>query len=147
MCGENEWYNEDTNTKQEVYKATTFWNLPNILVICLKRFSLDGKRKLMHLVNFPLENLDLSKYVKGYNPNQYVYDLYGVCNHFGGVHGGHYTAYIKDTSHNNINDNMTINHWLHYNDTSVDIITNPNIVVSPAAYCLFYRKRILNKYI
>ena len=25
------------------------------------------------------------------------YDLYGICNHVGGVTGGHYTAFVKNT--------------------------------------------------
>lgn len=134
MYGENAWYNEHVGEKQDIHKTTAFWNLPKVLVVCLKRFSTDGKRKLMHLVNFPLENLDLSKYVKGYNAKQYKYDLYGVCNHYGGVQGGHYTAFVKHATCN----------WYHFNDTSVDKITDVSQIVSPAAYCLFYRKRILN---
>jgi ubiquitin C-terminal hydrolase len=133
MSGENAWYNESTEQKQEINKVTTFWNLPNILVICLKRFAADGKRKLAHLVNFPLENLDLTKYVKGYKPKQYKYDLYGVCNHFGGVQGGHYTAFVKHANGS----------WLHFNDTSVDKIMDISKIVSPSAYCLFYRKKEL----
>jgi len=133
MKGENAWFNEKTCEKQEINKVMTFWNLPKILVVCLKRFATDGKRKLQHLVNFPLTNMNLAKYVKGYNAEQYVYDLYGVCNHFGGVQGGHYTAFVK-------NEN---NKWLHFNDTSVENI-NESQIVSNAAYCLFYRKKDSN---
>lgn len=25
-------------------------------------------------------------------PHEYLYDLYAVCNHHGGMHGGHYTG-------------------------------------------------------
>jgi len=129
MHGENAWYNEKTGNKEDIYKTTTFWSLPKILVICLKRFSTDGKRKLQHPIHFPLENLNLSKYVKGYQSKKYVYNLYGVCNHFGGVQGGHYTAFVKHGANN----------WLHYNDNSVEQIDESRIV-SPSAYCLFYRK-------
>jgi len=131
MYGDNEWYNESVGEKQEINKVTTFWNLPKVLVLCLKRFSTDGKRKLMHLINFPLENLDLSKYVKGYNAKQYKYDLYGICNHFGGVQGGHYTAYVKHANKN----------WYHYNDTTVEKMADSAQIVTTAAYCLFYRKK------
>ena len=27
--------------------------------------------------------------------NSYKYDLYGICNHSGGVAGGHYTSFVK----------------------------------------------------
>jgi ubiquitin C-terminal hydrolase len=131
MGGENAWFNEKTGEKEEINKVTTFWNLPKVLVICLKRFSTDGRRKLQHLVNFPLTDLNLAKYVKGYNAKQYVYDLYGVCNHFGGVQGGHYTAFAKNSD----------GKWLHYNDTSVEIVPNELQIMSTSAYCLFYRKK------
>ena len=131
MSGENAWFNDATGQKEEVQKTTTFWNFPKVLVLCLKRFSNDGKRKLSHLVNFPLENLNLEKYVKGYNAKQYVYDLYAVCNHYGGVQGGHYTAFVKHAT----------GIWLHFNDTTVSKITDISQIVSPSAYCLFYRKK------
>jgi ubiquitin carboxyl-terminal hydrolase 8 len=128
MSGENAWYNEKTQSKEDIQKTMGFWNFPKILVITLKRFSPDGSRKLMNLIDFPLENLDLSKYVQGYNPKQYVYDLFGICNHMGGVMGGHYTSFVKNSS----------NEWYHFNDTNVGRIQT---VVTPMAYCLFYRKK------
>ena len=130
MDGENAWFNETTQQKQAAVKKMSFWNFPNILVIMLKRFSADGKHKLNQLLDFPLNNLDLSKYVVGYNPNSYVYDLYGVCNHMGSIMGGHYTSYVKHTN----------GEWIHFNDTSVEIIPEQT-VVSPMAYTLFYRKK------
>jgi len=132
MTGENAWFNEETGQKQTVNRQVNFWNFPDILVITLKRFSPDGVRKLQHLVDFPLEDLDLSKYAKGYDASKNVYDLFGVCNHSGGVLGGHYTAFVKN--HEGI--------WYHYNDQMIELINNPQTVVSPAAYCLFYRKKI-----
>ena len=82
------------------------------------------------MVDFPLENLDLSKYVIGYKKNSYIYELYGVCNHSGGVLGGHYTAYIKNAN----------GKWYEFNDTNVNEIKEEN-VISPQTYCLFYRKK------
>jgi ubiquitin C-terminal hydrolase len=67
--------------------------------------------------------------VKGYQASTYVYDLFGVGNHSGGVHGGHYTAYIKNAN----------GKWYEMNDTSVKEI-RPEQVISPRSYCLFYRK-------
>jgi ubiquitin carboxyl-terminal hydrolase 8 len=128
LSGDNAWYNEATKEKESVTKSITFWNFPKILVITLKRFSSDGANKITSLIDFPLENLDLSKYVKGYNPHQYVYDLYGVCNHIGGVMGGHYTSFVKNSEEQ----------WIHYNDTSASPVSQ---IVTPMAYCLFYRKK------
>jgi ubiquitin C-terminal hydrolase len=131
MAGENAWFNEKTQQKEDILRGVTFWSFPKILVLTLKRFSPDGTQKLNHLIQFPLENLDLSKYVKGYHPESYKYDLFGVCNHMGGVSGGHYTAFVKNVS----------GQWIHYNDSAIEVIQNPASIVSPMAYCLFYRKK------
>ena len=130
MDKDNAWYNENTGQKEDVHKRITFWSFPKILVITLKRFSPCGQYKMDNTIPFPLSDLDLSKYVSGYNPSQYIYDLYGVCNHSGGVQGGHYTSFVKNVK----------NEWIHYNDTSVDII-DENAIISSKAYCLFYRKK------
>lgn len=60
-----------------------------------------------------------------------VYDLYGVSNHFGGLEGGHYTAFCK----NPISDS-----WLNFDDSIVSPIS-ANESVTQAAYVLFYKKR------
>lgn len=131
MQGDNAWFNESTGCKEDVRKRIVFWNFPAVLVITLKRFhGDDGSRKLQHEVSFPLTELDLSRYVVGYHPSRYVYDLFGVCNHGGNTLGGHYTAHV-----------LTANGlWVHFNDTAVEPVSVSKIV-SPKAYCLFYRKR------
>jgi len=131
LIDENAWYNENTKTYENAKKQILFWNFPKILIITLKRFSPDGTQKMPDLIEFPLENLDLSKYIKGYNASQYVYDLYAVCNHIGNIYIGHYTAFVKTAS----------GEWLHFNDELVENIENPNDIVTPMAYCLFYRKK------
>lgn len=131
LDGDNAWFNENTNQKQDVRKNVVFWNFPNVLVIALKRFTPDGQRKINVKIDFPIENLDLSRYVLGYNPKTYVYDLFGVCNHTGGTNGGHYTAFIKHAC----------NKWIHFNDNIIEIVDDPSKMVSSMAYCLFYRKK------
>lgn len=119
----------DSNDNNYITKKIDFWSFPDILVLDLKRFHGSSNRKNQIFVDFPLENLDLSKYVVGYNSDSYIYDLYGVCNHSGSVLGGHYTAYVKNAN----------NKWYHFNDTSVtEVATN---IKTPKAYCFFYRKR------
>jgi ubiquitin C-terminal hydrolase len=130
MEGENAWFNEKTGQKEDVRKQIKFWSFPNILVIDLKRFNSRNIKNQM-LVTFPLESLDLSKYVIGYNKSKYVYDLYGVCNHSGGSSGGHYTSFVK------VKDGR----WFHFNDTDVKEVKDTNHLVSPKAYCFFYRMR------
>jgi ubiquitin C-terminal hydrolase len=131
LSGNNAWLNEKTNEKEDVKKQIMFWNFPKILVITLKRFSYDGMSKIDNLIDFPLEDLDLSKYVTGYNSSSYVYDLYGVCNHIGNVYMGHYTAFVKNS----------MDEWVHFNDSSVEIVKNRKMIITPMAYCLFYRKK------
>lgn len=132
LSGDNAWYNEDTKTKIDIQKKITFWSFPNVLVIDLKRFNYHFQKNQI-LVTFPLEDLDLSGYVIGYKKDTYHYDLYGVCNHSGGVNGGHYTAYVKNANGN----------WYHFNDTMVTEVTKLDDIVSPKAYVLFYKKRVL----
>jgi len=129
--GNNQWFNDKTNIKETVSKQISFWNFPNILVIILKRFSSDGKKKLQNIIDFPLEGLNLSKYISGYKANSYIYDLFGVCNHMGNVMGGHYTSFVKNSE----------NKWNHYNDTTVEYVIDTSQIISSNAYCLFYRKK------
>uniref|UniRef100_A0A6C0B9G4 USP domain-containing protein n=1 Tax=viral metagenome TaxID=1070528 RepID=A0A6C0B9G4_9ZZZZ len=127
---ENAWYNEATKSKQNVKKKISYWSLPNILVIDIKRFNSNNVKNQI-LVDFPVEDLNLSKYVIGYKKDSYVYTLYGICNHSGNVFGGHYTSYVK-----NANDK-----WYHFNDTNVFEVKDISQLVSSKAYCLFYRKK------
>ena len=48
--------------KENCTKAIKFWNLPDILVITLKRFE-NERKKIQKMIDFPLTNLDLRKYV------------------------------------------------------------------------------------
>jgi ubiquitin C-terminal hydrolase len=132
LDGDNSVLNEATGKKVAALKNLTFWSLPTILVIDIKRYNISN-RKNQILVDFPLTNLNLSKYVIGYNKESYIYDLYGVCNHGGSVLGGHYTSYVK-----NANDK-----WYHCNDTSVTEQTLTQQIITPKAYCFFYRKRAI----
>jgi ubiquitin C-terminal hydrolase len=118
---------ENTGKKVPAKKNIMFWSFPDILVIDIKRFNYRNiKNQIM--VDFPLEDLDLSKYIIGYNKESYIYDLYGVCNHSGSVMGGHYTSFIKNAN----------GKWYHFNDTLVSEVEQ---VITAKAYCFFYRKR------
>ena len=132
MEGDNAWYNEKTKQKESVNMSIKFWMLPEILVLDLKRFN-NMSKKNNQLIDLPLDDLDLSKYICGYNKESYIYDLYGVCNHTGGMMGGHYTANVKTID----------GEWYHFNDTNVTLINDLKKIVSPQAYCFFYRKKKL----
>jgi ubiquitin carboxyl-terminal hydrolase 8 len=128
LQGEEAWLNPQTNEKEDVRKQLVFWALPNILVIALKRFT--EKRKKM--VSFPITNLQMTKYVIGYNSADCNYDLYGICNHYGNASHGHYNSFIKNANGS----------WYVFDDDSVTQIHESRIV-TPNAYCLFYRKNIV----
>jgi len=132
--GENAWYNEDKKEKINIKKKIQFWSFPTILVIDLKRFNSHNLQKNQIVVSFPIDDLDLSNYVIGYKKESYKYELYGVCNHSGNVLGGHYTAYVKNAN----------GKWYHFNDTSVTEVGLVDSIISPKAYCLFYRKKPTN---
>jgi ubiquitin C-terminal hydrolase len=129
--GDNAWYNEETKQKQDVDKQVVFWSLPNVMIISLKRFNALG-RKIQVPVDIPLDNLDFSDYVYGYDNSSYVYELYGVCNHMGGTLGGHYTAFVKNAN----------GKWYAYNDTIVKEVDIEKHFNKNYAYCLFYRKKV-----
>ena len=125
----NAWFNDKTNQKEDVKRGIVFWSLPTILIFDLKRWN-QNNRKVHTVVKVPIENADFSRYVKGYNPTSYIYDLYGICNHSGSSLGGHYTAYIKNAN----------GKWYEFNDTRVSEIKEENIITAHA-YCFFYRKK------
>ncbi|KAK0149602.1 Ubiquitin carboxyl-terminal hydrolase 43 [Merluccius polli] len=138
----------------------SLWTLPDILILHLKRFRQVGERrnKLSTLVRFPMAGLDMAPHVvkrsqsmKSLNlgpwppawkpppgqspspalPQDYLYDLYAVCNHHGGMHGGHYTAYCR---------NSVDGQWYSYDDSSVDLVPEEE-VCTRGAYILFYQRR------
>lgn len=68
-------------------------------MIHLKRFSFNRsmENKLESFVDFPIHDLDLSKYIGSRNVNEkqsICYELFAVSNHYGTMRGGHYTAYV-----------------------------------------------------
>jgi len=121
---------EEAKESVNIKKKILFWSFPNILAIDLKRFNGRFQKNQIY-VNFPLDDLDLSQYVIGYKKDTYKYELYGVCNHSGGVMGGHYTSYVKNAN----------GKWYHFNDTSVSEVGLSESIISPKAYVLFYRKK------
>uniref|UniRef100_A0A8C5MMX4 Ubiquitin carboxyl-terminal hydrolase n=1 Tax=Leptobrachium leishanense TaxID=445787 RepID=A0A8C5MMX4_9ANUR len=129
LTDNNRFYCSNCKTRRDSLKKIEIWKLPPVLLVHLKRFSYEGrwKQKLQTYVDFPLECLDLSQYVIG--PKSYKkFNLYGVSNHYGGLDGGHYTAYCK---------NGLKQRWYKFDDHEVSEISLSS-VKSSAAYILFY---------
>ncbi|KAM6058277.1 ubiquitin carboxyl-terminal hydrolase 8 isoform 2-T2 [Chlamydotis macqueenii] len=130
LTDNNRFYCSYCKTRRDSLKKIEIWKLPPVLLVHLKRFSYDGrwKQKLQTAVDFPLETLDLSQYVIGPKNNLKRYNLFSVSNHYGGLDGGHYTAYCKNASKQR---------WFKFDDHEVSEISASS-VKSSAAYILFY---------
>lgn len=112
------WYCNKCKEFQQATKKFDLWNCPRILVIHLKRFSYRNKysrEKLETLVSYPLRDLDLSPHIIGPATPAPIYDLYAVSNHYGGLGGGHYTAYAL---------NKSTNKWYKFDDRYVKEVSD-----------------------
>ncbi|KAG7164510.1 Ubiquitin carboxyl-terminal hydrolase 8-like 1 [Homarus americanus] len=110
------------------------WKLPPLLILHLNRFEHDVlMKKKQNFVDFPLDNLDLTKHC-GINNRYTNFELYGVSNHYGTMDGGHYTAFCK-SSLNKV--------WNKFDDHEVYELS-PGNVKSSAAYLLFYEATNVN---
>ncbi|XP_049623158.1 ubiquitin carboxyl-terminal hydrolase 11 isoform X4 [Suncus etruscus] len=134
---ENPWYCPSCKRHQLATKKLDLWMLPETLIIHLKRFSYTkfSREKLDTLVEFPLRDLDFSKFIiKPQNeesPELYKYDLIAVSNHYGGLRDGHYTTFAC---------NKDSGQWHYFDDSSVSPVSE-NQIESKAAYVLFYQRQ------
>ncbi|CAN1299573.1 Ubiquitin carboxyl-terminal hydrolase 10 [Linum perenne] len=157
------WYCPNCKEHRQATKKLDLWMLPEILVVHMKRFSYSRflKNKLNTFVDFPIHNLDLSKYVKQKDDEKScTYDLYAISNHYGGLGGGHYTAYAKYKRQQTqwwvfvsyitlmffcsllLMRNVQLideNRWYNFDDSRVTPVNESDIKTS-AAYVLFYRR-------
>lgn len=94
----NDWYCNRCKELRLASKKLEIWTAPDILVIHLKRFSANRvfRDKVDVLVDFPVEGLDLSGKAGLNEDKDMIYDLIAVDNHYGGLGGGHYTAFAKN---------------------------------------------------
>uniref|UniRef100_A0A8B9J197 ubiquitinyl hydrolase 1 n=1 Tax=Amazona collaria TaxID=241587 RepID=A0A8B9J197_9PSIT len=143
LAPEEAWYCPKCKQHREASKQLMLWRLPNVLIIQLKRFSFRSfiwRDKINDMVDFPVRNLDLSKFCIGRKGEQQlpVYDLYAVINHYGGMIGGHYTAYARLP--NDKNSQRSDVGWRLFDDSTVTTVDESQ-VVTRYAYVLFYRRR------
>ncbi|KAL1884440.1 hypothetical protein Plec18167_002028 [Paecilomyces lecythidis] len=136
ILSENDaWYCPRCKEHRRASKKFELWKTPDILVMHLKRFSANRgfRDKIDVVVDFPIEGLDLTGRVAAPEEGKsQIYDLFAVDNHYGGLGGGHYTAFAK---------NFMTNEWNEYNDSHVSKAIDPQKVITSAAYLLFYRRR------
>jgi len=125
--------------KSRATKQFLIHRQPQILTLHLKRFmqTMHGFKKVDTVVSFP-KVLDLRPYSPkqespaGTDLPRYMYRLYGVVNHMGGLNNGHYTAYV----HKHISGKEE---WYYFSDTKFHK-TDESSVLSSEAYLLFYER-------
>ena len=131
---DNKWYCPNCKLNVKASKTMSLYRLPNILIIHLKRFRANNRkcRKIDTLVNYPLDNFDMSNCITKTSKvtGECLYKLFAVSNHYGGLSGGHYTAMCY---------NDILKEWLEFNDSTVNSI-DEECVVTNAAYVLFYQR-------
>ncbi|OLL26651.1 Ubiquitin carboxyl-terminal hydrolase 8 [Neolecta irregularis DAH-3] len=143
LRGENSWLCPKCKKPREASKQLMITRLPPLLIIHLKRFSMNGRwrDKLNMPVEVPLQTLDLSPYVVPEANSTHGHDslgtletvCYGMIIHHGqGLTSGHYTAYVLDES----------NQWWHFDDTRVSKVSEEE-VFKAQAYIVFYKRKAM----
>jgi ubiquitin carboxyl-terminal hydrolase 8 len=130
LDGENKWASEKEKKHVKAVKQIMFFSTPKYLIVSFKRMNNNGYKKNCH-IDFPIKKLDLEKYCVGYDKYSSKYNLYAICNHSGGLGGGHYWAYCKNLK----------GEWNEFNDSNIKK-KKENEIVTSNAYCLFYEKII-----
>ncbi len=127
LHGTNQWSCEGCHKFTDAHKRLEYLQLPQILIIHLKRFKVRCKRsrmKISKLVKFP-PALPLATVESGV---QTRYNLYGIINHVGEIERGHYTAYCKEEAG-----------WMQFDDNKVTVL-DPTMLETANAYVLFYER-------
>jgi ubiquitin carboxyl-terminal hydrolase 8 len=111
-----EWKDESTNTYVPATKKIQFWKLPRLLFVVFKRFdNTNHKNNQMIQVPFTITLGSES------------FQLICICNHYGSVHGGHYSTLVQQDK------------WIEFDDGTMTIVPEDK-VITQNAYCLLFRK-------
>lgn len=79
MDDKEAWYCPQCKEHKPAIKKLDIWKLPKVIIIQLKRFHFRGRFvKISKLVNFPIENLDLSSSVMSPDDPPETYNLFAV---------------------------------------------------------------------
>jgi ubiquitin carboxyl-terminal hydrolase 4/11 len=117
LSGNDKWYCGKCKDHVVATKKMEVYRTPEVLIVHFKRFShsrgsvFSGSKKITDKIDFPIEGLNMSSYVlQNTQGSKIIYDLYAVSNHFGGLSGGHYTAFAK---------NPIQSRWYQFDDSVV----------------------------
>ncbi|XP_021366262.1 ubiquitin carboxyl-terminal hydrolase 2-like [Mizuhopecten yessoensis] len=116
-------------------KRMLFATLPEILVFQMGRFE-ERKMSTSTKIQKKTTNITFAREIEmdeesSQSPKRYC--LYGVVNHGGSIHGGHYTACVKVCGN-------TTETWYNCSDANVRVTSDPSCQSSEAAYLLFYHR-------
>ncbi|GAA6012921.1 hypothetical protein JCM10207_008378 [Rhodosporidiobolus poonsookiae] len=142
LSGESAWNCPNCKRPRTTSKRLSIARLPRFCIIHLKRFiAIDafGLKDGTPLV-VPLDGLDLGHLLppmvfapqnrlNSPHEERTTYELYGLCNHYGGDGDGHYKAIVKHGAQ-----------WFMADDERVSEISTREVLASSSSVCvLFYR--------
>lgn len=122
---------EGVTKADSIKKKISVWQLPMVLVICIKRFERNPYRNLIRKIDTNVKcpfRLDIGNYVSSPEQNNAKYELCGVTNHSGTPQMGHYTANCR------VDDE-----WFYFNDNNIAKLEKDE-VITDEAYILFYQR-------
>ncbi|KAI3410154.1 hypothetical protein GPALN_006512 [Globodera pallida] len=128
------------NSASKLSKQLSFTRLPDILVVCFKRFifvpSLKRFVKQSAPLSFPLNNFDPRPYFAPDVPEQFLnnfsrYFCIGIVTHSGQLNYGHYCSYVL---------NVSSKRWFCCSDDKIQLIKSGEVPSPRDAYILFYQR-------
>lgn len=134
---DNMWYCEKCKDHKQAKFQLSIKELPRVLIIHLKRFkktSAGPCMKLSDYIDFPMVDLNLSKYTDDQESTQNTctYSLYGMINHSGSANFGHYTGVVQNWT--------KPGRWLICDDENVVKLADQSFPGKNRAYILFYKR-------
>ncbi len=132
---QNRWKCAKCSNYEKAVVNLSLKKLPDILIIHFKRFRQmdDGSFDKVDLdIQFPLQNLDLAKYLDRPEAGQSTtYDLFAAINHRGSLQRGHYVALIHHFKECK---------WFKFDDEIVSEVRDPWSSGTDQPYILFYKR-------
>ena len=119
---------QDIQCMTQIRPLRYLYNLPRILIIQLKRFSVDMEHKFHYEVEYPVQRLNMNKYLpeSKRDEDKNIYSLRAVICHSGSVdRGNYYTMGVRKDV------------WSLF-DKQSRITISESEVVNPEAYVLIY---------
>ncbi|GLD58483.1 uncharacterized protein AKAME5_002882900, partial [Lates japonicus] len=132
FSGENQMYCDQCDAKSDATVKCVMKHHPEVLTLLLKRFQFN-----YYCMSYVKNNCVVDVPSTLHIPENQMYELYAVVDHFGGLKSGHYTATIKSQADER---------WYSFSDDRVTLLGYQSHQVaypgrSCSAYLLFYRKK------